>query len=293
MDAIEYSAGVQTFKEGDVISSLLNISVSATDLESNLSRIRNSGVDLSGVSAQWVITKGLDKFLRAQGLSMHDLVETIATGVSTIQSLVPEVTKLIRGYNEKIWDGKLLTLKQVNILNLIEHLTFWIKYVRMIFDVLLTMNNKDLQPEQYLSKYDTRWINGTELFFRQLTAELLKGSRAVLARLNAMADVEVSQNSLDVLESMEGGAKVDLLKQGFGVHMVNPIFWFHLAWAKINIMRIEQMRRDNELFAMKISQAINKKGGNEDPRLEREIEIYQDEIIKNTVAIEQIEKKYA
>lgn len=293
MDAIEYSAGVQTFKEGDVISSLLNISVSATDLESNLSRIRNSGVDLSGVSAQWVITKGLDKFLRAQGLSMHDLVETISTGVSTIQSLVPEVTKLIRGYNEKIWDGKLLTLKQVNILNLIEHLTFWIKYVRMIFDVLLTMNNKDLQPEQYLSKYDTRWINGTELFFRQLTAELLKGSRAVLVRLNAMADVEVSQNSLDVLESMEGGAKVDLLKQGFGVHMVNPIFWFHLAWAKINIMRIEQMRRDNELFAMKISQAINKKGGNEDPRLEREIEIYQDEIIKNTVAIEQIEKKYA
>ena len=293
MDAIEYSAGVQTFKEGDIISSLLNITVAATDLESNLARIRNSGVDLSAVSGQWIITKGLDKFLRAQGLAMDDLPQTISTGLSSIQALIPEVTKLIRGYNEKIWDGKMLTLKQVNILNLIEHLTFWIKYVRMIFDVLLTMNNKDLQPDQYLTKYDTRWINGTELFFRQLTVELLKGSRVMLARLNAMADVEVSQNSLDVLETMEGGAKVDLLKQGFGVHMVNPIFWFHLAWSKINIMRIEQMRRDNELFAMKISQAINKKGGNDDPRLEREIEIYQDEIIKNTLAIEQIEKKYA
>ena len=293
MDAIEYSAGVQTFKEGDIISSLLNITVAATDLESNLARIRNSGVDLSAVSGHWIITKGLDKFLRAQGLAMEDLPQTISTGLASIQALIPEVIKLIKGYNEKIWDGKMLTLKQVNILNLIEHLTFWIKYVRMIFDVLLTMNNKDLQPDQYLTKYDTRWINGTELFFRQLTVELLKGSRVMLARLNAMADVEVSRNSLDVLESMEGGAKVDLLKQGFGVHMVNPIFWFHLAWSKINIMRIENMRRDNELFAMKISQAINKKGGNEDPRLEREIEIYQDEIIKNTVAIEQIEKKYA
>lgn len=293
MNAVEYSAGVQTFKQEDIISSLLNITVAATDLEANIARIRNSNVDLSAVAGHWIITKGLEKALRANGVSMSDLPETITAGLSCIQALVPEVIKLIKGFNEKIWDGKLINLKQVNILNLIEHLTFWIKYVRMIFDVLLTMNNKDVQADQYLSKYDTRWINGTELFFRTLTVELLKGSRGILLRLNAVPEVEVSQTSLDVLESMEGDAKVDLLKQGFGVHMVNPVFWFHLAWAKINIMRIENMRRDNELFAMKISQAINKKGGGEDPQLERQIEIYQDEIIKNTVAIEQIEKKYA
>lgn len=293
MNAVEYSAGVQTFKQEDIISSLLNITVAATDLEANISRIKNSDIDLTSATNHWVITQGLTKFLRNNGVAMADLPETMSAALACVQTLVPEVIKLIKGYNEKIWDGKLITLKQANILNLIEHLTFWIKYVRMVFDVLLTMNNKGVAADQYLSKYDTRWINGTELFFRQLTVELLKGSRGMLARLAAVPDVEVSQNSMDVLESMEGGAKVDLLKQGFGVHMVNPIFWFHLAWAKINIMRIENMRRDNELFAMKISQAINKKGGSEDPQLERQIEIYQDEIIKNTVAIEQIEKKYA
>jgi hypothetical protein len=293
MDAIEYSAGVQTFKQEDIISSLLNITVAVTDLKANLDRIQNSDVDLTEASGQWIISKGLEKFLRAQGLFMNDFPGTILVGVASIQSLVPEVIKLVKGFNEKIWDGKLVTLKQLNILNLIEHLSFWIKYVRMVFDVLLTMNNSGIHSDQYLTKYDTRWVNGTELFFRQLTVELMKGSRAILVRLNSLADVEVSKNSLDVLESMEGTAKVDLLKQGFGVHMVNPIFWFHLAWSKINIMRIEQMRRDNELFAMKISQAINKKGGGQDPQLEREIEIYQDEIIKNTHAIEAIEKKYA
>jgi hypothetical protein len=294
MDAIEYSAGVETFKDTEVISALLNISVAATDLEGNISRIRNSDLDLSAVANEWIITKGLGKFLRDNGVRTDDLSQTLLVGVAAIQALVPEVTKLVKGYNEKIWSGKMLTLRQTNILNLIEHLTFWIKFTRMIFDVLLTMNNKDIHADQYLTKYDTRWINGTDRFYRQLTAELLKGSKAVLARLNDVPDIEMTPTTLDVLESTEGADKVDLLKQGFGVHLVNPIFWYHLAWSKINIMRIENMRRDNELFAMKINQAINKKsGGGEDPQLERQIEIYQNEIIKNTVAIEQIEKKYA
>lgn len=294
MDAIEYSAGVETFKDTEIISSLLNLSVAATDLEANISRILNSDLDLSSVANQWIITKGLGKFLRDNGLPVNNLSQTLLVGVAAIQALVPDVTKLVKGYNEKIWSGKLITLKQANILNLIEHLSFWIKFTRMIFDVLLTMNNKDIHAEQYLSKYDTRWVNGTDRFYRQLTAELLKGSKSVLARLNEVPDIEMTPTTLDVLESTEGVGKVDLLKQGFGVHLVNPIFWYHLTWSKINIMRIENMRRDNELFAMKINQAINKKSGNgEDPQIERQIEIYQNEIIKNTVAIEQIEKKYA
>lgn len=293
MDAIEYAAGVQSFKESEILSSLLNLTVAVSDLQENLKRIHNNGVDLTKVTNEWIITKGLTKFVQAQGLGMGSLPETIEVCLNSISGIIPEVQKQIKEYNEKVWDGKLLTLKQVNILNLIEHLGFWIKFTRMIFDVLLTMNNHDTNADNYLSKYDTRWINGTDQFYRQLTVELLKGSRAVITRLSEVPDVEVSRNSLDVLESVETGAKVDLLRQGFGVHLVNPIFWYDLMWSKINLKRIEQMRRENEMFAMKISQAINKKAGGNDPQLERHIEIYQDEILKNSVAIEKIEKKYA
>lgn len=293
MDAIEYTSGVKTFKDSEVISTLLQVEVAVSDLEANISRIVNNDIDLSREADQWIITKGLQKFLRSQGLTSKELPQTTLVAISAIQTLIPAVQLLIKSYKEKIWDGKLMTLKQVNILNLIEHLTFWVKYTRMIFDVLLTMQTNGTVPERYLSKYDLRWVNGTEQFYRQLTAELLKGSRAVIQRLAEVPDIEVTSTSLDVLEGVDGKDKIDLLKQGFGIHLVNPLFWYGLAWQKIDLMRIEQMRRDNELFAMKISQASNLKGGNQDPQLEHRIEIYQNEIIKNAAAIEAIEKQYA
>ncbi|WP_221633399.1 hypothetical protein, partial [Pseudomonas aeruginosa] len=44
---------------------------------------------------------------------------------------------------------------------------------------------------------------------------------------------------------------------GISVHLLNPKYWISLANMNLNIARIEKMRRDNELFAMKISKAVN------------------------------------
>lgn len=293
MNVIEYAQGVKTFKEGEILESLLNIQVATQDIKGNLERLRNSNLLLMVESERWIVTKAVVKHLRARGVQMDSFVDYALAQTNVIALLLPDLQKLVKGYNEKIWSGHTLTVRQLNILNVIEHLNFWIKYTRMAFDVLLTNHLKGTAPEGYLDRVDLRWINGTEMFYRTFSADLLGGSRAILTNLNNVPDVEASQNSLDVLESMEGNQSVDALKQGFGVHLVNPIFWVSLLWSKINIMRIEKMRRENELFAMKVSQAVNKQNGGDDPQLERQIEIYQDEIIKNQHAIERIEASYA
>lgn len=292
MDALTYSRGVKTFRKAELLASLLNITVSCNDLESNIQRITND-LDLTRQADSWVITKGLQKFLASRGMGNAPLPSLVAAGCASINTLIPRLEKMIKDYREDIWDGKLINLRQVNILNMIEHLNFWLDYTRMVFDVLVTMNNKNSDPGSILDKVDMRWINGTEAFYREFFAELLKGSRAVIANLEAVPEVPVSESSLSILEATEGKGAVDAVNQGFGIHLITPMFWVGMLWKTINLRRIEQMRRKNEIFAMKISQAINLKGGGEDAILEHRIEVYQNEIIKNQHAIESIEESYA
>lgn len=292
MDALTYSRGVKTFKQTEICESLLNLTVANNDLQANIQRIVNE-LDLSRQIDQWVVTKGTDKFLRTVTGSNRGFTEFVLGACATIQSLLPALLTEVKSFNEAVWDGKLINLRQANLLNLIEYLTYWIDYTRMVYDVLITMVNKDTDPGHILDKVDLRWINGTEQFYRRFFSDLLKGSKSILADLREIPEVEVSEVSLGILEGSNGSNSVDLLQQGFGIHLANPIFWVGLLWSKINIMRIEQMRRKNETFAMKISQAINLKNGGEDPQLEHRIEVYQNEIIKNQAAIERIEKSYA
>jgi hypothetical protein len=52
------------------------------------------------------------------------------------------------------------------------------------------------------------------------------------------------------------------------------------------------MRASNEILAMKINQAINRKNGVNDAALDKQIEVYQDAIIKHTAKIKDIEAAY-
>jgi len=200
---------------------------------------------------------------------------------------------MVKSYKETLWDGKLMSVKQANVLNVIEYMNFWVKYSRMMYEVLLTMNNEGVEPSKYLTGMDLKWMNGSEMFYRMFTIDLMKGGRYILDNMAKLPDIEVSPTSLDVLKASEGSGHIDVLNKGFGIHNVNPLFWLGLGISKIQGMWIDKLRRDNEYFAMKISQAINKRNGSPDPDLDRRIEIYQDKIIKNDHSISEIEAQYA
>jgi hypothetical protein len=293
MDIFSYTGKVKTFKDSEILSVLLAVEVAANDLYGSLELIKNNNIDLTKQIDSWVLAKTIKKLLDTRGKREDGITENMLFGITVVKALVPDLIKLVKGYNEKLWDGNTLTVKQANILNLIEYLGFWLRYTRTIFDVLVTMNNEGVDPQKYLNGVDYRWLMGTELFFKQFTGDLMMGARHIVQDLNKIPDVEISKSSLEVLEATEDEATTDLLKKGFGIHLVNPIFWISLGVARIQMRRIEQMRKNNETFAMKVSQAINKRNGTPDPQLDRQIEIYQEEIIKNEHAISEIEKDYA
>lgn len=294
MDILSYTGKVKSFSEQELYAFMAGLQVSVNDLTSNLENIKANNLDGSFDKAaeSWTLTKSILKYAADKGFRHSETLGTIQYGLSAIAFMLPGIDKLIKGYRTKIWDGQIATLRQANIMNLVEYINFWIDYSNKLVDVVLTIQLSQTDPNKYLSVHDQKWMLGTQDFYKQFTVELLKGGRLILQSLEKIPDVEVTDVSLGVLESTSGKKATDLLDRGFGIHNLNPVFWIGLGRKNINLARIENMRKRNQTHAMKISQAVNKRDGTNDPQIDHQIEIYQEKIIRNEAAIEAIIRDY-
>lgn len=294
MDILSYTGKVKTFSEGELHTHLAATTVGINDLLANIDQIKanNFVKPFDEATNSWVLSKSILKHIQEKGFRSTSLLDDLEFGLSAMKVLIPGIEKMIRGYNTKIWDGKLVTLRQANMLNLVEYIDFWVEYTNKIIDVCLTIVLNKVDPQKYLSVHDQKWMAGTQDFYKHFTIELMKGSNALLKTLDKVPDVEVTDVSLDVLESTAGKGVTDLVGKGFGIHNLYPGFWIGLGIKNLNLARIDNMRAKNQQHAMKISQAINRRDGTNDPQIDREIEIYQQKIIRNEHAIEEIIKSY-
>lgn len=294
MDILSYTGKVKTFSEGELHTHLAATTVGINDLLANIDNIKANNLvgQFEEATNGWVLTKSILKSLQDKGFRSTSLLSDLEFCLSAMKVLVPGVEKMVRSYNTKIWDGKLMTLRQANLLNLVEYINFWVEFTNKLVDVCLTMLLNKVDPNKYLSVHDQKWMSGTLEFYKHFTLELMKGSKVLLTTLDKVPDVEVSEVSMDVLESTAGKGVTDLVGKGFGIHNLNPGFWIGLGMKNVNLARIDNMRAKNQQHAMKISQAINRRDGTNDPQIDREIEIYQQKIIRNEHAIEEIIKSY-
>lgn len=296
MDILSYTDKVKTVTTNELFALIAEIRVNAGGVVANIENIKANNLteEFNKYSAEWVLTRSIEKAIHDKGFRGSSLLDNINYGMSAILAGLDGLTELIKGQNEKIWDGKTMNLRQANILNFIEYIQFWCSYSTKLIDVVLSMvMDKKNNGNSYLNGHDTKWLMGTSEFYKHFTVELLKGARDFVGRLERIPSVELSPTTLDVLEVTNGGkASTDLIGRGFGVHHLLPMFWFGLAASKINLKRIDTMRATNQKHAMKISQAINRRDGTNDPQIDKQIEIYQRKIELNENTIESIIKGY-
>lgn len=295
MDILSYASKVKTVTTSELFTYIAEIKVNSSGILANIDNIKANNLtpDFLERSSAWVVTRSIEKAVADKGFRGSTMLDNIQFGMNAISTSMEGVEKLIKGYKEKVWDGKVMTLRQANILNFLEYSTFWIEYSSKLINVVLSLVlDKTDNANAYLNAHNTKWLSGTSEFYKHFTVELLKGSRNLVSTLEKIPDVEITDTSIDVLESTAGKNSTDLLGKGFGIHHLTPVFWFGLAKKEVNLMRIDTMRKNNQTYAMKISQAINRRDGTNNPRIDREIEIYQDKIEKNEYAIEQIIKDY-
>lgn len=293
MDILEYVKNVKDFTAAEINTILSTIEVGASSLEDNLRMMKSAKVQMNPNASQWFIPASILKSLASNGFRHNSIEEPVLFSAGIVKLVVADLTKMVREIGQNLWVGKTLTMKQAMILNMLEHLQFWNRYSELLVSTMLSATNEDKQPGEILSGYDNKWLNGTKGFYETFTVTLMKGSRSIIDRIKNAPELIVDENTIEILEASGDKNIGNVVNQSFGIHLITPIFWVSLAKSKIQLRRIENMRARNAQFSMKISQAINKKGGEPDPKLDRQIEIYQAEIAKNEAAIEAIEESYA
>lgn len=291
MKITDYVSNVQTFKKSELSQLVTVLQVSASDLLGNLERMHANKISLEAQINQWAVTKSIVAGLNNNGFRGISFEKAVEAALATVVDLSAALDKLISKDKDNVWDGKLINLRQANILMSIEQIDQWLKYTTLVYSVLISLNNKANQHiDNTASKLDLRFLTQTLEYYKGTLLWLLKGSKAIIADLNAIPEVDVTEGSISVMEG--SGMRTLLASQELGVHNFNPKYWWKLNRMKNHVAEIEQIRLNNETFAMKISQAVNLKNGANDADLDQRIEDYQDRILKGTARIAEIDNMY-
>lgn len=293
-DVVAYARSVKNIEKKNVITLLNVVDVGAKNIIDNINILDANQITLELEAKSWAVMKSINVNISRSLPYSADTppLTLLSTVANVIISLHDKLLKNINNEKSTIWSGADLTVKQTYILSTIEQLDFWIKYTNKILDCLLTMSNEtEFKIDRYLTKNEMTFLNGSSSLFANISISLMKGSNLLIKELESIptlsADDEVSA---EILEGL--GDKRPELHRGFGVHLLNPKYWYDTAVKELSLWRIRDLQDNNEYLTMKIAQAINLKNGSNDAGLDYRIEKYRNKIIKNSATINGIVESY-
>jgi len=292
---IAYARSVKSVDQKQIMTLISTVDVGAKDLIDNIARLQGEGLTLEKEAASWVISKGIGANISKSVPGFQPNTPTLSTikmGAEVITGMSDSLRKLVTGYNQKIWSGESMTVRQVYLLSTIEQMDFWVRYANKLLDALLSMSTSvDFTIDKYLTKNEMLFINGSSAYFSNVSISLLKGKSVLLKEITAIPDIDADdETSSEILTGM-GHAKPSVAR-GFSIHVLNPKYWYDSLMKEIDLHRIRSMQEDNEYLAMKINQAVNQKNGANDASLDHRIDIYRQKIIKNSTKMNDIVESY-
>ena len=238
------------------------------------------------------VLKGIQSKVKSKIGSNFDLLSAIEMGVNNVASVLPELRKQVSTSSTKTYDGETITFKERGILDTISAINFFNRYTNMVLDILLTQGwDEKADIKSLLNKVDFAFFNDTANYYSTLLTRFSEGWKVVLEAIDNLSDEQVDDLSEGIIAEAEGKEAVSV-RQGLAPHELNPVFWFRLWKMRRDVSTIQVSQEQIELMAMKIARLNNKRSGTEDPALDRQIETYENEILKKRAKIEAIMGKY-
>ncbi|WZX10456.1 hypothetical protein ACP1_0167 [Aeromonas phage ACP1] len=238
------------------------------------------------------VLKGIQSKVKSKIGNNFDLLGAIEMGVNNVASVLPELRKQVSQSSTKTYDGETITFKERGILDTVSAINFFNRYTNMVLDILLTQGyDEKADVKSLLNKVDFAFFNDTAAYYGNLLTRFSEGYKVVLEAIEALSDEQVDDLSEGIIAEAEGKEAVSV-RQGLAPHEMNPLFWIRLWKMRRDVSTIQVSQEQIELMAMKIARLNNKRSGTEDPALDRQIETYENEILKKRAKIEAIMGKY-
>lgn len=237
------------------------------------------------------VLRGIESQLK-KGLNSHaTLIGSLHYAANQLDLWIPKLRERILKSKTSVYDAETITFREKGILDTVSALNFFNRYVTMVLNVVLTMAAKEVNMNSFLTKVDINFFNGTPNYFAGLLIRFSQSVKSLEEMIDNLSDEVYDATSEEILRNTVGDKAVSALR-GLAPHELNPLYWYKRQQMKADIKTIMNTNQDIDMLAMKIARLNNRRNGTNDPEIDRQIEIYQDELIKKQGKILQIEAKY-
>lgn len=237
------------------------------------------------------VLKGIEGSLKKGLDSRAQLIPALGYAVSQLDMWLPKLRERIVKSKTSVYDAQTVTFKEKGILDTISALDFFNRYATMVLNIALTQAGKEVNMHSFLTKVDLTFFNDTSKYFSGLLIRFSQSIKSLEEMIDNLSDETYDATSEDIIRGTLGDNAVAPLR-GLAPHHLNPVYWYRRQKMKSDVKLISSTNEEIEMLAMKIARLNNRRNGVEDPEIDRQIEMYQDELIKRQGKIMQIEAKY-
>jgi hypothetical protein len=280
--------------KSDVIVSIDKELVYLRGLSDTIALLRDNSDNMAAVEAyvqRNAVLKGIENDVRKQIDSRSNLIGTMDFAIKQLLAWVPKLRdRIVKGKTET-FDTETITFQEKGILDSISSVNFFNRYAGLVLDIVLTEATKEVNMNTFLTKVDLAFFNNTSKYFSNLLVKFSQPTKVLETMIDDLTDEPYDAQSEEILRSTVGDKAVSV-QRNLAPHQLNPLYWWKRQRMKKDIKTIIDSNADVDMLAMKIARLNNRRTGVEDPALERQIEVYQDEIIKKQGKIAQIEARY-
>lgn len=278
----------------DVIVSIDKELVYLRGLSDTIKLLRDGSDNLAAVESyiqRNAVLKGIEGDVRKHINARSDLIGTMDFAINQLIAWVPKLKdRIVKGKTDT-FDVETITFQEKGILDSISAINFFNRYSGVVLDIVITEAGKEVSLSSFLTKLDLAFFNNTPKYYSNLLVKFSQSIKTLDTMIDDLTDEPYDAQSEEILAASVGDKAVSV-QRNLAPHQLNPLYWWKRRQMKKDIKTIIDSNADVDMLAMKIARLNNRRSGVEDPGLDRQIEIYQDEIIKKQGKIAQIEARY-
>lgn len=237
------------------------------------------------------VLKGIENELKRTLSPSMTLLGGIDDALNQLNLWLPKLRDRIAKSPTKIYDKHTISFREKGILDTVSSINFWTRYAAMVLDVVIDQSTKAQELSKLLTKVDLAFFTDTAKYFSHMTIKFCDSIKNLEGMIENLSEETYDEVSEQIIESQLGKGTTSVLSN-LGPHQLNPLHWWKYGKMKKDVSRIQSNIETIQMLAMKIARLNNRNQGTANPDLDRQIETYQNAIIKKRAENLSIEARY-
>lgn len=233
-------------------------------------------------------SSGVDSTFKGSFIDQtHLILKNLQVNFDFIESLVD------KNYSQDIVVAG-ITYKRAQILQYIAIAGFAVDYARRVLLYVLAaeanVKAKSLVDGKERPVPEIKWLETNRgAYFRAMTVIAVK-ERDLAAMFDNIPDITVSDNVEETADATLMRQKIDPMNFNVIPIGVNPFHFLGVRWANWQVAKYQRAKEEKRALEFRLEQLRGQRSGEEDPRLERSIAYYEDEVNRLAAKIAKMEE---